>query len=68
MEVDAGAEINWLREPTTGIVFALDFWADIDFESRPWGMLRVLWELNRHQHLLDLARAYLLHGRPPLRR
>jgi hypothetical protein len=58
MEVDAGAEVDWLREPATGIVSPPDFWADIDLEGAAVGNLRVLWELNRHQHLLDLARTY----------
>ena len=62
MEVDAGAEISWLRDPATGIVGALDFWADVDFEDEAAGNVRVLWELNRHQHLLDLARAFCLTG------
>jgi len=62
LEVETGADINWLREPLTGTVCPLDFWADIDLDSAAVGNLRVLWELNRHQHLLDLARAHRLTG------
>ena len=62
LEADAGAEINWLREPTTGIVCPLDFWAGIALEDSHLGNLRALWELNRHQHLLDLARALCFTG------
>jgi glycosyltransferase involved in cell wall biosynthesis len=62
LEVEAGAEINWLREPLTGTVLPLDFWADIDLAGAAVGNLRAVWELNRHQHLLDLARAHCLTG------
>jgi hypothetical protein len=62
LEADAGADINWLREPTTGTIYPLDFWADLDLEGEASGNTRVLWELNRHQHLPRLAAAYCLTG------
>jgi glycosyltransferase involved in cell wall biosynthesis len=64
MEVDAGPRINWLRDPATGTVVPLRFWRDLGIHGSEVGNIRVLWELNRQQPLLDVARAYRLTGDP----
>ena len=64
MEVDAGPQINWLRDPATGTVVPLRFWRDLEIHGAEVGNIRVLWELNRQHSLLDVARAYRLTGDP----
>lgn len=58
MEVDAGSEISWLHDPFTGNTCPPSFWADLDLDHSATLNVRMLWELNRHQHLVELARAY----------
>lgn len=51
-------EINWRRDPLSGYEWPLSFHADIAFSRGDGSDVRVLWELNRFNHLLTLARAY----------
>lgn len=62
-EVDCGPEIDWHRDPVTGAVWERRFWADYDLVGGgcPGDPKRVH-ELNRHQHLPRLGKAYLLLG------
>jgi hypothetical protein len=53
-----GAEINWLRDPLSNYEWPLSYHADIIFSRRDGSDVRVLWELNRFNHILSLARAY----------
>ncbi len=57
-----GARVNWLREPTSGVRWPLDFHADVALVRDDGSDVRVLWELNRLGHLLTLGRAYALGG------
>ncbi len=62
-EVDLGAEINWHRDPVTGAVWPRRFWADYDpVNDVSCGDAKTIHELNRHQHLPRLAKAYFLTG------
>lgn len=63
MQVDVEELTQWLRDPATEHVFPLDFHADVALEEGSPGNIRVLWEMNRHQHLVALARAAVLTGR-----
>ncbi len=58
-----GREIDWHRDPVTGQIWEQRFWADYrplhDSEGRD---SKIIHELNRHQHLPRLAKAYLLTG------
>lgn len=51
-------EINWRRDPLSGYEWPLSFHADIAFSRGDGSDVRVLWELNRFNHFLTLARAY----------
>lgn len=53
-----GEEINWRRDPLSGYEWPLVFHADITFARSDGSDVRVLWELNRFNHLLTLARTY----------
>ena len=61
--VALGAEIDWHRDPVTGRVWERHFWTayrpEHDSEGRD---SKIIHELNRHQHLPRLAKAYLLSG------
>ena len=61
--LELGREIDWHRDPVTGQIWEQRFWADYrplhDSEGRD---SKIIHELNRHQHLPRLAKAYLLTG------
>ena len=58
-DVKLGPVIDWHRDPVTGNVWEQRFWADYrlerDSERRD---PKIIHELNRHQHLPRLAKAY----------
>jgi len=61
--IDIGETPDWLRDPVSGGRWPLTFWADVDFrETGGFGDPRYVWEVNRHHHLVTLARAYALSG------
>jgi hypothetical protein len=53
-----GAEIDWRRDPLSTYEWPLEYHADITFSRRDGSDVRVLWELNRFNHFITLARAY----------
>ncbi|HVB55832.1 MAG TPA: alginate lyase family protein [Candidatus Acidoferrales bacterium] len=60
-ELDYGGEIDWHSDRVHGKRAPRDLWFKIrylDFASV--GDAKVTWELNRHQHLVTLAKAYRL--------
>lgn len=61
--IEYGAEIDWHLEPLQGKRSPMDPWFKINFlDSRTVGDHKVIWELNRHQHLVTLAKAWALTG------
>ena len=61
--VETGPEIHWRRDYTRGIETDLVYFRRVPFLDTPRaGDHKIVWELNRHQHLLVLAQAYLLTG------
>jgi hypothetical protein len=61
--VSLGPEIDWHRDPITGQLWEPRFWADYDPERDPAGRdVKRVHELNRHQHLPRLAKAFYLTG------
>jgi hypothetical protein len=62
-EVDLGEVIDWHRDPLTGRSWARRFWSDYDLvRDSGAGDPKVIHELNRHQHIVGLAKAYFLTG------
>lgn len=59
-EKSFGEEINWRLDPLSGYEWPLNFHADITFSRRDGSDVRVLWELNRFNHLLTIGRAYAI--------
>lgn len=61
--INAGREIHWRRDYLRGIETGLAYFRSIPYlDARRAGDHKVIWELNRHQHLVVLAQAYLLTG------
>ena len=53
-------EINWTRDPLSGVDWPLDYHADVNLFRGDGSDARVLWELNRLSHLMTLGRAYVV--------
>src|SRR5712692_3242923 len=61
--IELGAEIDWHRDPLTGRTWEGRFWTDYDLtRDCSAGDPKTIHELNRHQHLPRLAKAYLWTG------
>ncbi len=64
-EIPTGPKIDWRRDYSSGKSSGVDYfrWMPyLDFQQV--GDHKVIWELNRHQHLVLLAQAWRLTGRP----
>jgi hypothetical protein len=53
-------EINWHRDPLSGVEWPLAYHADINLTRNDGSDVRTLWELNRLAHLITLGRAYAI--------
>jgi hypothetical protein len=61
--VQLGSHIDWHRDPVTGRQWERLFWHDYRLENDPDGRdAKIVLELNRHQHLPWLAKAYSFTG------
>jgi hypothetical protein len=61
--IDAGPDVRWRRDYLRGIETGLAYFRLIPYLDTPRaGDHKVIWELNRHQHLIVLAQAWLLAG------
>ncbi|HXI39053.1 MAG TPA: heparinase II/III family protein, partial [Bryobacteraceae bacterium] len=61
--VQLGREIDWHKDPLTAQIWERRFWTDYRLEQDSAGRdPKTIHELNRHQHLPRLAKAYLLSG------
>jgi hypothetical protein len=59
----SGKDIDWHLDPMHGKRAPLDPWFKIPFlDFAVVGDHKITWELNRHQHLVTLAKARLLSG------
>jgi hypothetical protein len=60
-DLDYGVEIDWHLDAAHGLRSPLIPWFKINFlDFAEVGDHKVTWELSRHQHLLSLAKAWLL--------
>jgi hypothetical protein len=57
---DFGPIIDWHRDPQTGVHWPLDHFTRVPLVAGHGSDVRVVWELNRLQHLVALGRAFLL--------
>ena len=51
---------GWHTDPVNGKTAPLHFWTQVPYLSPECGDHKVTWEFNRHQHWLELGRAYWL--------
>jgi hypothetical protein len=63
----AGRDIDWHLDPVHDRRAPAAFWADVPYLDSRFGDHKVIWELNRHQHLLQLVRALWLTRDPRYR-
>src|SRR5271163_3264459 len=62
-KLDYGPHIDWHLDPVHGKRSPLKPWFKVDFlDFREVGDHKVIWELNRHQHLVTLAKTWVLTG------
>jgi hypothetical protein len=62
-DVDVGPELDWNRDYESGIRCPLGFAQTIDYrDHRSVGDAKLVWEMNRHHHLVVLGRAYRVTG------
>src|SRR5262249_15911303 len=62
--IDTGPEIDWRRDYLHGISTSTAYFRRVPYlDFARVGDHKVVWELNRHQHLVLLAQAFLLNGR-----
>jgi hypothetical protein len=59
---DLGRSIDWHRDPHSGVRWPLRHFTRVPLILGNGGDVRVVWELNRLQHLTTLGRAYALTG------
>src|SRR5581483_6251926 len=65
--IDTGPEIRWRRDYAHGVESGTAYFRRIPYlDFSTVGDHKFIWELNRHQHLVLLAQAFLLSGRPEL--
>jgi hypothetical protein len=60
--VPLGSSIDWHRDPISGCQWSRRYWADYDLVHSPPADAKIIHELNRHQHLPRLAKAFFLTG------
>lgn len=64
-KADLGDPIHWRRDFVHGQETGLDYFRRIPYlDFARVGDHKIIWELNRHQHLVVLAQAFLITGRP----
>lgn len=64
LEIDTGGEIAWRRDYLSGIETPPAYFRRIPYlDYRRAGDHKLIWELNRHQHLVVLAQAWLGTGK-----
>src|SRR5207253_6013962 len=61
-DVALGGDIDWHRDPVTGFQWPRRYWAEYDAVNAAPSDSKVIHELNRHQHLPRLAKAFFLTG------
>jgi hypothetical protein len=62
-ECALGERINWHKDYKLGVVAPLEYGPRMDFrDPMIVGNVNYVWELNRHQHLVEIAKAYYISG------
>jgi len=67
-DVELDGDIEWHSDPVSGFKWDRKYWADYRLVDRPRADAKIIHELNRHQHLPRLAKAFFLTGDEPYAR
>jgi hypothetical protein len=59
-DLSLGSPINWHADAISGFQWPRRYWADYDLVNDPPADAKIVHELNRHQHLPRLAKAFFL--------
>ena len=63
LDVTLPDPIPWNRNPQTGKDYPMVHFTMVDtFNTEKYGDVKYVWELNRHQFFIDMAKAYFLTG------
>ncbi len=63
-EMNYGSKVAWRQDPLRGTETPLKYFRLIPFlDLAAAGDHKLIWEINRHQHLVALAQAFVLTGR-----
>jgi Heparinase II/III-like protein/Heparinase II/III N-terminus len=61
--VDFGTPVDWHLDPISGVRLPRVHWSRIDHANPAMGAdVKLIWELNRHQHFVTLGKAYWYTG------
>jgi hypothetical protein len=64
LTIETGPDIDWRRDYANGVSTGTPYFRTVPYlDFARVGDHKVVWELNRHQHLPLLAQAFLLSGR-----
>ncbi|MBZ5606485.1 MAG: heparinase II/III family protein, partial [Acidobacteriia bacterium] len=67
LEIETGPEIRWRRDSVNGVETDCRYFRLIPYlDTTRAGDHKIIWELNRHQHLVLLAQLHLFDGDPEL--
>ena len=67
LTVDAGSEIRWRRDPVANLESPLRYWRRISYlDLERVGDFKLVFELNRHHHLVLMAQAWRLTQHPQI--
>ncbi len=61
-DVAFGTPPAWHADPVHGREAPRRFWSSVPYLDSQYGDHKIIWEINRHQHWLALARAHQLTG------
>lgn len=65
IQIETGKDIEWRRDYLHNITTGMKYFRLIPYlDFRRAGDHKIIWELNRHQHLVVLAQAFRSTGRP----
>lgn len=62
--VEHSGKIDWHQDPVTRKKYDVKFYQDVRIFDGDYGLgdIKHVWEVNRHQYFIDLAKAYYLTG------
>jgi hypothetical protein len=61
-KITFGSRLDWHLDTVHGKRFRRRIWYKVPYLGADAGDSKIVWELNRHQHLVTLAKAYRLTG------